>query len=251
MPRSKPGDQSLRTSQFYDSRATSAAGIGFPSASRELVLAPRNTVDPHGYYQELGVDPGASRDEIRAAAHALYRRLHPDLADDPDPERLQRVKDIADVLLDDAKRLKYDRTPQGERLMDKVFAEELRKSGLLNRMDERQVRETIKTQAASHPYGVPGRFDYFSMGYKTTDGLKAQQWYHYLITQLLESDYRGRLRLCLWDNQRPAWEALQEVIMVPRTWEPSAFAAKTLVTRVIGARETSNLTEAPETIPTL
>jgi hypothetical protein len=237
-------------SEFYDSRLVSP-GAGFPSCSRELVLAPRNTEDPHGYYEELGVDPGASREEIKRAVRKLYVQLHPDLSEDADPERLQRVKDIADVLLDPVKRVKYDRTPKGERLMDKVYAEELRKSGLLKRMDERQIKEAIRTQAVKHPYGVVGRFDFFAVGYKTSDPLKAQQWYHYLMTQAADTGYRGLLRLLLWDHKRPAWDSEQEVLMVPRTWEPSAFAAKTLVTRVIGAQGDSNLVEEPACIPSI
>lgn len=250
MPPSKPERQFRETRAFYDSRLVSP-GAGFPSCSRALVLAPRNTADPHGYYEELGVDPGASAEEIKRAARRLFVQLHPDSSDDPDPERLQRVKDIADVLLDPAKRLKYDRTPKGERLMDKVYAEELRKTGLLNRMDERRVREAIATNVTKHPYGTVGRFDFFALGYRTTDPLKAQQWYHYLMTHISDTDYRGLLRLLLCDNQRPAWDSKQEVLMVPRTWEPSDFAAKTLVTRVIGAQGNSNITEEPESIPSI
>lgn len=234
-------------SKFYDSRLVSP-GAGFPSCSRDLVPAPRNTEDPHGYYEELGVDPGASREEIKRAATRLYVQLHPDSSDHPDPERLQRVKDIADVLLDPVKRVKYDRTPKGERIMDKVYTEELRKAGLLKQV--LQSREAVGV-AVKHPYGVVGRFDFFAIGYKTTDPLKAQQWYHYLMTHISDTDYRGLIRLLLWDNQRPAWDSGQEVLMVPRTWEPSAFAAKTLVTRVIGAQGDSNITQEPECIPSI
>lgn len=240
----------VQSDVFYDSRLFSP-GAGFPSCSREIVRAPRNTEDPHGYYEELGVDPGASTEEIKRAARQLYRQLHSDISEHPDPERLQRVKDIADVLTDPERRLKYDLTPKGDRLMDKVYAEELRKSGLLDRMGEKRIREAIVTQKTKHPYGTVGRFDFFSIGYKTTDPLKAQQWYHFLMTVATETDYRGLLRLLLWDKQRPAWDAHRELLKVPRTWEPSAFAAKVLVTRVIGAQGDSTLTEEDDDTPSI
>lgn len=242
MPHKQPDGRSPTTSPLYDSRATTSAGIGFPSTCRDLVLAPRNTRDPHDYYAELGVDPGATRAEIKAAVAGLYVALHPDTGADPDPDRLMRVHDIAEVLLDDRSRLKYDRTPEGERLMDKVYAEELRVSGKLSRADEKTVRETLKARP-SNPYGQPGRFDYFALNHRTTDALKAQQWYHYLLVYHAYTEFRGRIRLLLWDNPRPAWEAGQEVLMVPRSWEPSDFAAQVLLTKVIDKKGASNLTD--------
>lgn len=252
MQRKPAGTQYRVTSRpsdaFFDSRLGSGHGIGFPSACRDLVPAQRNTRDPHDYYAELGVDPGASRDEVRRAVRALYVALHPDTGADPDPDRLNRVHNIAEVLLDDQKRLKYDNTPEGSRLMDKNYAEELRRSGKLKLADERIVREALKAKPAT-PYGTPGRFDYFSIGTRSTDSLKAQQWYHFLLTRLPLTDYTGRIRLLLWDNPRPAWEGDQEVLMVPRSWNPSAFAAEALLTKVIGSKGVSHLTDPPAPIP--
>lgn len=248
MPRKMPEPQSQGTNLFYDSRSTRNPGIGFPSTCRDLVLADRNTADPQNYYAELGVDPGASAQEIRHAVRGLYVALHPDTGTDPDPDRLTRVHNIAEVLLDDQKRLKYDRTPGGSRLMDKNYAEELRVSGKLSRLDEKVIREALKAQPAN-PYGTPGRFDYFSLGHKSTDALKAQQWYHFLLTRHTLTEFRGRIRLLLWDNPRPAWDSKQEILMVPRSWEPSVFAAEALLTKVIDSKGGSHLTDEPGELP--
>jgi curved DNA-binding protein CbpA len=203
-----------------------------------------------GYYAELGVAPSASRSEIKSALRRLYVELHPDTGSSPDPERLTRIKNIAEVLLDDQERLKYDRTPEGQRLMDKVYAEELKATlGTMKVMSQEKVREALKPQRAN-PYGKAGRFDYFSLGHRTTDPLCAQQWYHYLMQHANKSSFKGRLRLLLWDGERPSWNEPQEILMIPRRWEPSAHAANALVARVIGNQGLSNLSEVSPQLPT-
>lgn len=235
-----PSPRTSRASEFFDSRDVSP-GIGFPSLCRELAVAPRNTRDPHDYYRELGVDPGATREEIKSRLRRLYVELHPDTGVAPDPDRLNRVKNIAEVLLDDQQRLKYDNTPEGRRLMDRVYVEELKdKVGVLKVMSEEGVKEALQA-APANPYGKVGRFDYFSIGHRSTDPLVAQQWYHYLMASAVRPKHRGRLRLLLWDGERPAWNAGQEILMVPRRWDPSSHAAHALMVRVIGTTSASNL----------
>ncbi|QZE10505.1 DnaJ-like chaperonin [Mycobacterium phage ScoobyDoobyDoo] len=212
--------------------------------------APRNTRDPHDYYRELGVDPGATTAEIKARLRQLYVELHPDTGERPDPEKLTRVRNIAEVLLDDEQRLKYNNTPEGHRLMDKVYAEELSKLDVMRTIKhDKHVREALQAQKAS-PYGKVGRFDYFSIGQRSSDALCAQQWYHYLLGVASRTSYTGRLRLMLWDGERPAWNAERELLMVPRRWEPSAHAAKALVTRVIGSTGVSNISQESPELPT-
>jgi hypothetical protein len=229
------------SAQGYDSRTSTSPGIGFPSCCTDLVPAPANTADPHDYYAELGVDPGASDVEIRHAVRHLYRDLHPDTGSDPDPERLTLIANIAEVLLDPAARIKYNNTPPGHRLIDKVYREQLSK------LDARTVRAVVETQTQT---ATSGRFDYFALGYRTTDTLKAQQWYHYLLANISATSFRGQLRLLLWDGERPAWAVSQGVLMVPRGWEPSDFTAIQLLSRVIGKPVISNISQTPPPIPT-
>ena len=240
MTASRPGTSFPTTSPLYDSRRA-APGIGFPSCSRELVRAEQNRRDPHDYYAELGVEPSASIGAIRAAARRLFYALHPDTGERPDPERLARVKLIADVLTDPVKKYKYDTTPEGERVMDEVYRSELTKLGVFTGKSARVIREALRPQSGR----THGRYDYFSLGHKSTDALKAQQWYHYLVERAGSSNYRGSIRLLLWDGLRPAWDGPRQIVMVPRKWEPSAFAADALLAKVIGNTGISHLTTAP------
>lgn len=63
------------------------------------------------YYKTLGVDRGASQDEIQKAYRKLARKLHPDMnPDDPKAkDRFKKVQEAFDTLGDTEKRAGYDR----------------------------------------------------------------------------------------------------------------------------------------------
>ncbi len=61
------------------------------------------------YYEVLGVNKNASKDEIKSAYRKLAKKYHPDLNKDADaPEKFKEVQEAYDVLYDDAKRQQYD-----------------------------------------------------------------------------------------------------------------------------------------------
>src|SRR6516165_5279916 len=62
------------------------------------------------YYQTLGVERGASEDEIRKAYRRLARKHHPDLnpGDKASEERFKKVQEAYDVLSDAKKKGMYD-----------------------------------------------------------------------------------------------------------------------------------------------
>jgi hypothetical protein len=69
----------------------------------------RAAVELPDYYGTMGVDPGATQDEIRAAYRALVRRFHPDTATEPDAEaRFKQVLRAYEVLSDIDQRATYD-----------------------------------------------------------------------------------------------------------------------------------------------
>jgi molecular chaperone DnaJ len=62
------------------------------------------------YYEILGLQRGASQDEIKAAFRKLARQYHPDVSKEPDAEeKFKEINEAYGVLSDDQKRGQYDR----------------------------------------------------------------------------------------------------------------------------------------------
>lgn len=62
------------------------------------------------YYDVLGVQRGASKDEIKRAFRKLAREYHPDVSEHEDAEqRFKEIGEAYEVLSDDEKRARYDR----------------------------------------------------------------------------------------------------------------------------------------------
>lgn len=68
------------------------------------------------YYKVLGVERGASDDEIKKAFRKLARKHHPDVSKASDAAaRMQEINEAYDVLRDAEKRAAYDKVGQGLR----------------------------------------------------------------------------------------------------------------------------------------
>src|SRR3990167_1065239 len=59
------------------------------------------------YYEVLGIDKKASKDEIKKAFHKLAHKFHPD-KNQGDAEKFKEVSEAYSILSDDKKRGEYD-----------------------------------------------------------------------------------------------------------------------------------------------
>ncbi|MBP7007137.1 MAG: DnaJ domain-containing protein, partial [Candidatus Pacebacteria bacterium] len=64
------------------------------------------------YYEILGVNKGASKDEIKKAFYKLAHKYHPDKKEG-DEKKFKEVNEAYQVLSDDSKRSKYDQFGSG------------------------------------------------------------------------------------------------------------------------------------------
>ena len=65
---------------------------------------------PRDYYDVLGIQRNANKNDIKKAFRKLARQYHPDVSEEPDAEtKFKEINEAYEVLSNDDKRSKYDR----------------------------------------------------------------------------------------------------------------------------------------------
>src|SRR5699024_2385537 len=76
---------------------------------RNSVSGSDQQVAKRDYYDILGLDKNASKDDIKKAYRKLARKYHPDVSKEPNAaEKFKEVKEAYEVLSDEQKRAQYD-----------------------------------------------------------------------------------------------------------------------------------------------
>lgn len=202
--------------QFYSSKESDYPGVGFPSCSRALSLVVRNTNDPNGYYEELGLYPWATDDEIKAALRLVFKRFHPD-GTAPDEAKFMRFKEIGEVLLNPVSKKRYDDTKTGELFIDSEIREIISLEGIS--LDE--VASPFEDVTAEDREVF---YDYFAADHSPWDMMLAQEWYEYLVDVAPMVGYSKAIRVMLHDGN-PDWMDRAGILMIPRTWKANSANA--------------------------
>lgn len=210
--------------EFYSSKESDYPGVGFPSCSRTLARVVRNFNDPNGYYEELGLYPWASQDEIRTALRVMFKRYHPD-GTAPDEAKFMRFKEIGEVLLNPVNKRRYDSTKPGELFIDS----EIRQVIALEGIDLSEVASPFDDMPDEDREIF---FDYFAADHTEWDMLLAQDWYEYLVQVAPMVGYSKAIRVMLHDG-KPDWLDRAGILMIPRTWKANSANAFALFTVLV------------------
>lgn len=150
----------------------------------------------------MGLEPGASKEEIKARFRALAKKLHPDAGGDEDLFRF--IVEIANTLLDDENKVRYDSTSSDSIYIGVIEREELMREAS-SRGGPIRVGEAEVGESKEH-------WDFFSVG--EVDLHVASRWVELCREASSAVGYRGRIRLCFIDTDRP-WEVVEPDLMIP------------------------------------
>lgn len=153
-----------------------------------------NTNDANGYYKALGLSPGATREEIKAAYYKLAYKLHPDR--NPDNEEAEGlfkfVAQVASVLLNPQSKVDYDSVGSDSLYLGDMEREELARSGLFRSVSEKPVRRGyVQHWACATSSG-------FSPGQDT------DAWVNFCREVSPAVGYRGRVRVAVLETGQHA-----------------------------------------------
>lgn len=261
------GRQVVDDDDFFDSRDFTP-GVGYPSCCRALARIAKICFDVNGYYRRLGLQPSATKQQIRRALATLYRRYHPDTGWSRDTEEFQYLREIAAVLLNERRRERYDKLARGEKWLDSRVRSQLNMNDPIvvdhiQKCDEQQARmaaankfsrvrideeEIVKEghlgdggifrsdrQQAMKGADVDSgndHYDWFSDGERYGDRARAQLWYHYIVKVAPIFRFTRPMRVWLTEGE-PEWSEIGGILRIPRSWPIGSAEAFALFTCVV------------------
>lgn len=228
--RSVPFNPPDPADSIFSSKTAGNPGIGFPSACKDLVIAPRSYRDANGYYETLGVAPWATKEGIQKAYRALARIVHPD-GTDPDPEEFMRLQEIYEILSNEKERVKYDNVPPGSYYVDSVVKQ------LMKEMQEKlgedspfadampKVEFDTNGEVVKPPLPKTPHFDYYSEGHRKGDLELSQAWYKELMEMAPGAGFKSVVKVFLCNQKVPQYLSRSGMFSLPRKLKPSPFTA--------------------------
>lgn len=133
------------------------------------------------------------------------------------------------MLCDPARKRAYDATTASELFIDEQMRERLEQSGVPD-------SALVDLPEPTDPPPV-SHYDYFSRGQHPQDRELADRWYEALVATAPVVGYRRPIRVLLHDDD-PAWKERGGILLVPRSWQPSAATAFALFVCLIRPNHT-------------
>lgn len=157
----------------------------------------------------------------------MLSRHHPD-GSDPDTETFLRYAEIAEVLTDPDTKRQYDSLPKGKAWIDSKIRSMV-SDGL-----------AITLERKKEPEAPANHFDWFAVSPCRYDGFVVQRWYVALVAVAPVFAYTRPIRVLLHDDE-PQWLEEANILMIPRSWEPTPANAFALFAVKISPRIVSTL----------
>jgi hypothetical protein len=134
-------------------------------------------------------------------------RCHPD-GPEPDTDLFMRYAEISEVLTDTSRKNVYDHLPKGKAWIDSRIKSMVSDGLAVTIAKKREVPES------------PKHYDWFARSACRYDCSVVQRWYVASVAVAPLFGYTRSIKVLLHDDE-PCWLGDANILMIPRSWEPT------------------------------